>query len=281
VALPGIYNEKNLLKHGVNWHFMNGAIVRYEGADPGGIFDTSVYGANTSIVSSVTGHGVFEMTSPVSSSLLYVDKSNCRLSIQGRRLTSFAWCILTGSDVENVGLNIDLTEGIVGQVAGPLYVRSDGASCVVRAAAMYSAAEYCIWVEAGTVQVEAARIESVGDTAACLCGGVVTLRVSEIRSTCNPVFVARLAGGEVQIVGARIIAGAGYPAVWVEAGASLALKLLHCVLIVTQTDYSMDGYLNGSAKQELQCQGQCMANEPENSATIGVVGLLAVEAGIS
>src|SRR3954470_18561738 len=41
VVLPGSYNEKNLAKNGVNWHFVNGAGVNYSGGTGGGIFDTN------------------------------------------------------------------------------------------------------------------------------------------------------------------------------------------------------------------------------------------------
>jgi hypothetical protein len=282
VVLPGIYNEKNLLKHGVNWHFMNGAIVRYEGTAPGGIFDTSeLYGSNSSVTSSITGHGVFEMTSALSGSLLYVDQSDCRLRIEGHSMSSFAWCILTGTDVEDVALAINLTGDIIGNVAGALYVRSAGVTCAVRANKMHSGADYCIWVTGGAVEVEAAAVDTEGETAVCVHGGAITLRTLKIGSLFNPVLVARQAGGEVRIVGARIIPGSTYPAVWLEEGESLDLKLMHCVLVVTQSDYSIDGYLNGAAKQVVQCQGQCMANEPVNTSTIEVVGLLEVVAGIT
>lgn len=60
VVRPGTYNEKNLLKDGVDWHFEAGAVVDYTGAATGGIFDDSATGANGAVVCNVTGHGEFK-----------------------------------------------------------------------------------------------------------------------------------------------------------------------------------------------------------------------------
>lgn len=56
---PGTYDERNLLKDGVNWHFENGAVVHYTGAEDGGIFDDGVTGANGAVACKITGAGVF------------------------------------------------------------------------------------------------------------------------------------------------------------------------------------------------------------------------------
>lgn len=60
IVLPGTYTENNLLKNGVNWHFLAGAIVNY--VDPGtgsgyGIFDDRPTGA---CVSTISGDGEFK-----------------------------------------------------------------------------------------------------------------------------------------------------------------------------------------------------------------------------
>lgn len=59
VVGPGTYNEKNLSKNGVNWHFEAGAIVAYSGAADGGVFDDGSNGANGATSFHVTGAGVF------------------------------------------------------------------------------------------------------------------------------------------------------------------------------------------------------------------------------
>ena len=59
---PGTYNEKNLLKDGVNWYFDAGALVVYTGATDGSIFDDSADGANAAVSCTVYGSGVFTWT---------------------------------------------------------------------------------------------------------------------------------------------------------------------------------------------------------------------------
>lgn len=57
-VFPGTYNENDLLKNGVNWHFFNGAIVEYTGTNEGdnaGIFNDK----SAQVISKVTGHGIF------------------------------------------------------------------------------------------------------------------------------------------------------------------------------------------------------------------------------
>lgn len=60
IVKPGTYDEKNLLKNGVNWHFHPGAIINYSGSDNGGIWDaTTNYGESGAISSVISGHGEF------------------------------------------------------------------------------------------------------------------------------------------------------------------------------------------------------------------------------
>ena len=61
VVLPGTYNEKNLAKNGVNWHFFNGAVISYSGSAVSGIFDTGYAGGACTFM--VSGNGVFKVTS--------------------------------------------------------------------------------------------------------------------------------------------------------------------------------------------------------------------------
>jgi hypothetical protein len=56
---PGTYDEKNLLKNGVNWNFLRGAKVTYTGAGSGSIFDDTSDGANGAVTCDVSGFGEF------------------------------------------------------------------------------------------------------------------------------------------------------------------------------------------------------------------------------
>lgn len=59
VVRPGTYNERNLLKNGVNQHYENGAVINWTGTGPGAIFDTGTTGTNAAVTCRITGHGRF------------------------------------------------------------------------------------------------------------------------------------------------------------------------------------------------------------------------------
>lgn len=63
---PGNYVTRNLLKDGVNWHFLDGAIVTNPPDETGGIFENvGAHGSpNTAVVSRITGDGVFALQDP-------------------------------------------------------------------------------------------------------------------------------------------------------------------------------------------------------------------------
>lgn len=67
----GTYDEKNLLKHDVNWHFDAGARVVWTGATQGGIWDDSSTGANGAVTSRVTGRGVFSYRTTTAESVTF------------------------------------------------------------------------------------------------------------------------------------------------------------------------------------------------------------------
>lgn len=65
IVLPGTYTDRNLLKTGVNWHFMAGSIVyRTQGDEAGAIFDDSASGSNGAISCTITGDGEFRHNDP-------------------------------------------------------------------------------------------------------------------------------------------------------------------------------------------------------------------------
>lgn len=94
VVRPGTYDERNLLKNLVNWHFINGAIVDYTGSGRGAIFDDSSFGANAAIVSVISGDGTFmnRSTDPTQESVLsvspvaavYITNASSSVNISGK-----------------------------------------------------------------------------------------------------------------------------------------------------------------------------------------------------
>ena len=102
---PGTYNEKNLLKNGVNWYFETGAIVRYANDAQGFIFDDGADGTDAAVVCSIDGHGLFQWVNDYATAtdhfgVLRVEKSGSIVRINGKRIEQlgnnfqFGWTIL-------------------------------------------------------------------------------------------------------------------------------------------------------------------------------------------
>lgn len=125
-VMPGTYDEKNLLKTGVNWHFFRGAKVIYTGAEQGAIFEDDSDGANTNIISSITGYGEFDNQGSAADSVLYCRRIST-ISLQGLSATA-DWFVVDignpGPGTNTVTLS-DLT--INGTDAYPLYVNNSNA----------------------------------------------------------------------------------------------------------------------------------------------------------
>ena len=79
MVLPGLYDEKDLLKHGVNWYFFPGAVVNNTAA--GAIFGTG----SSDIIASIAGFGEFNTDA---SAVVSVSAGGADLFIQARRMRS-------------------------------------------------------------------------------------------------------------------------------------------------------------------------------------------------
>lgn len=117
---PGVYNENNLLKNGVNWHFELGAKVSYvaPSVPAGGIFDDSTTGANAAIVCRITGFGIFE-TNRISSSVSSSEFSPGNITVTKAGSDITVECAALLSNASNINHYIYL----ISQTDGKLSVR--------------------------------------------------------------------------------------------------------------------------------------------------------------
>ncbi len=111
-VMPGTYDERNLLKNGVNWHFFEGAKVTYT-ADAGAIFnDTDAGGA---VTCAITGYGEFhantngtygvfdlEEASSISIEAKTIDSGSADYTVF---LTSTAALTITGAEISSTFSN--------------------------------------------------------------------------------------------------------------------------------------------------------------------------------
>ena len=102
---PGTYDEKNLLKNGVNWYFEQGAKIIYTGATDGSIFDDGPDGANGPVVCTIDGFGEFEWTNDFGAAtthfgVVHIQNAGSNVVINGLNIEQsgnnfqFGWTIL-------------------------------------------------------------------------------------------------------------------------------------------------------------------------------------------
>jgi hypothetical protein len=100
VVEPGTYNERDLLKNGVDWHFQAGAIVHYVGTTPGAIWDDTSTGADGAVVSNITGYGVFNQGNTGDNEDPAVEADVIKIGNANSDVSIFALKILNTRDTE-------------------------------------------------------------------------------------------------------------------------------------------------------------------------------------
>lgn len=179
IVYPGTFNENNLLKNGVNWHFMPGAVVTYTNAtvsDVPGIFDDSSLGANGPVVCTIAGEGRFSYTPLQGNSLGLAGVlaiSNAGSSVRMRAAYMMVGTQAT-SCVNHHGGTINLTVDVIENPnnAGYNIWWFDG-DCYIKAKRIRSARNGCIasgstTVPTGKLWVEADTIVGTGNARAIL-----------------------------------------------------------------------------------------------------------------
>lgn len=113
---PGEYDEKNLLKDGVNWHFEAGANVIYTGASNGSIFDDGPNGSNGPITCIIDGSGIFRWTNDFDSAsqhfaVVHIQNQDSNVVIRGCRIDQlgnnfqYGWTVLQEDGMLKVSMS--------------------------------------------------------------------------------------------------------------------------------------------------------------------------------
>lgn len=82
IVAAGSYNENNLLKDGVNWHFHAGAIVNHNTGAAAGIFDDGPNGANGAIKSRITGYAHLNATTEFPGFIIHIENTDSYVEIE-------------------------------------------------------------------------------------------------------------------------------------------------------------------------------------------------------
>jgi len=284
LVMPGTYNEKNLLKNQVNWHFLNGAKVIYDGTSDGAIFDTSNLGSNGAVQSSVTGAGYFENQATQSNSYaLHSFASGSFLDVQCHSLKAYKDAVKM-SDVSGSG-RIQVFDLIQSSIGSALWVTGGGSTPKFRvnAARVYGTGYRTVQVSAGNLHLDTDLIKAGSDPAIYVSGGsgTIAIRAYEVESgATETVYFSAYYSVTLSLLQARIQnynTSSSARAIKIATGGAYNVKLVGCTLIVdSSANYSMEA----SSSTPVQFHGDSVANEPSTNVT-AIGGSLVVDSNIS
>lgn len=256
IVLPGTYNERNLLKTGVNWHFIAGAKVVNSAAASGAIFDDGINGANANIISKITGDGEFTNNSTDALSwAVSIGKSGSYVSLD-------AQFIGAGSKgcVRCTNGNTRIRASVINS-GGPRALELLGGTNFVRADEIKSTGGNGVELGGGTNTVEANSIASTAGIGLRAIGGTTDVTAREISSTAGYGLQHEFTEDPVVLTvnGARIVstyAAAGGKAVQVDGSDDLTLK--DCVLVSSAAAATS---IDAGAATNVRLYGSTMANK--------------------
>lgn len=252
VVLPGTYNEKNLAKNGVNWHFFNGAVIAYSGGASGGVFDTGYAGGACTFM--ISGNGIFKVVSEPSP--MAVVKSNY------------------GGD--NIKIECDRIEGLGSALdaCGTVLIRCNELKCTSAACVVtYTTASvmlyvhritatggHAIEVSGGTLEVVARYITSSAGRGIRFNSGTLFVTAFEISSSTDYALEYNAYySSQCRVHNARLVSTAsnGYgKAVFVTSGSG-NLRLVGCALVSTAPAAAS---IDSAGSTTVLLYGECVAN---------------------
>lgn len=239
VVFPGTYSEKNLLKNGVNWHFMPGAKITYSGASAGGVFDDSSNGSNGAVTSLITGYAEISVSATTGTAhIVCCSASSSNLTIQVRSMYSGSNStikITSGSCV------VEVLEDIGTATSDVIVFSASSLQNRVQARVISTSGGYGLVASSGSGRLDltAHRIVSSSNTAVALTGGTgsLVIRAYEIESmSSDAIYYNAATNPGLTVIGARIISSfnnANGNSINVASGGSNVIKLAGCSLLST------------------------------------------------
>jgi hypothetical protein len=258
MVLPGLYDEKDLLRHGVNWYFFPGAVVHYTG-NSGPIFATGSSG----LIASVAGFGDFTADS---NEVVNVSAGGADLAIQARRMEApDTGCISVTAGSGTLKLQVaDRIEGLYA-------VYKTGASACVVEADELEGSSYCISYNAGNLFVKGRDLTSLGSSAVKVgaygSAGALVIDALHIGAGSDAAVLYEGSLPTLLIRNARITS-ASNSAVSIGASGSNKVQLMCCVGIAGST---ADSIYAADDNTLVQIPGgwTCNRNVHDNVALIG------------
>ena len=217
IVMPGTYNENDLLRDGINWHFLPGAIVSYTGS-------TAIFNTGSTIQSLVTGWGRFNTgsTAPV----INFSNSGSNLTVEALSLSSASGACVRSTAGSGM-LSVRARESILSSSEDAIYV--SGAEVFIEARKVSTSGGHGLYVSGGQVFLKAHTILASTDTAIHVGAGLITVSAILIRSETHIGVSHDGSTTELTILGAKIVSD--LDSAVISSGSSNKLKLANCVLV--------------------------------------------------
>lgn len=279
MVLPGTYNEKNLLKNGVNWHFLPGAKVAYTGASAGGIFDDSSNGSNGAVTSQVTGYGEFEITATTGSGhVVHLSSGSSKLTLEAKSLSS----VNTAIKITNGIFHGEISQDIIVDSADAITVSGGAGQNYLQARDIHTSGGRALYVSGSSsvlLDIVARRVTGTAEAAVSIQGGsgAVTIRAYELHSSAPSratVHYNTTNGLVLTILGARIkniASGAGGRSVQIDSNSSDKVKLANCVLIASTDVLTLESIYAANSGTKVHILNGAAANKDKH-ANVTLIG---------
>lgn len=225
---PGTYNEKNLLKNGVNWWFAPGAKVTYTSATTGSIFDDTSTGTNGAVTCVIGGHGEFTYSgSSGGYSVMHLENTSSVVAFHARLVKS---TVSTGAGIYAYGasilLNIDEINITSGSSGGNQAIQLNNSATVVQGrVGKIVAVASSVLVYSGELNLSADRIESTNTYPLEFWGGTARITANYVYTGAGT-YAIECRGGTAYVTAneVRNSTGSGRAVRMNDAGATLYLS---------------------------------------------------------
>lgn len=222
MVLPGTYDETDLLKNGVNWHFFSGATINYTG-----ISSNALFYATTAITSKIGGHGVFKNLIE-GGGIVTVSHASADISITCHSIEAGDGTAGTGVQISSGKLVLNVED----------YIKANGYDSII--------------VGGGTAWITAGQITSTSaadaDANGCeLTGGTSYINAHQIRSDGIAVNV----GGGTHTVTAQEILSDGGVGIDIINSSTINLRVIASRIKSTLTNTSAVSITTGGASKTI------------------------------
>lgn len=263
---PGVYNDKDLLKHNVNWLFLPGAKLRYTGSS-GYLFSDN----GSAVTASIQGWGIFEYAGTDLSASGVMRVSNVSTVVKFQ----FDECEANGAFVFNVTLGVVYPKGNKAHSDGTTAINVVNGLCHWDIGEVNGVVSIANLNATPLMKCKGGRIylpSGSDQVALTITGGRIDLRIDEIAGDVYGIYCDESTGvADVRCYGTTFrnwAPGGGVGAIWL--GAHPTRFILDGCKVITNGDYAIG---SDGVAANVRIYAQTLSNKnAHTSASGGLIG---------